>query len=72
MLVENRIKYQPMLENVLSLPGGLLFLPIELNTKCLFARTQQYNLIILNLSSGLIQSEEVEKVITTLFITTFS
>lgn len=72
MLVENRIKYQPMLENVLSLPGGMLFLPIELYAKCLFARTQQYNPIILNLSSGLIQSEEVEKVITTLFITTFS
>lgn len=51
-----------MLENVLSLPGGMLFLPIELYAKCLFARTQQYNPIILNLSSGLIQSEEVEKV----------
>lgn len=52
-----------MLENVLSLPGGMLFLPIELYAKYLLARTQQYNPIILNLSSGVIQSEEVEEVI---------
>jgi hypothetical protein len=47
MLVGNRIKYQPMLENVLSLPGGMLFLPIELH----------FTLHLSHLADALIQSD---------------